>query len=377
MKSQYKYEKAFQANVRRLRKKLKMTQKSLADALGYSEKTVSKWETEGSIPSIDALFRLAEILHVNITELFRCDDAIYYLGIDGGGTKTELALLDPEGKIACRIFTDGCNPNTVGIEGAKRILEDGITRTCKDVPLSSVAVYAGIAGCASGNYADEIKAMLKKMSFAAYDVDSDNNNVVAAGLGDSEGISIILGTGICSYVVKKEETKRIAGWGYLFDNGGSSFHIGRDAINAYFSAYDGSGKETSLVERIKETFSCSNAEFLKYLYNGGNKLVSSYAMCVFEEAEKGDSVSIAILKKNVAEIARLISASLSHFSDYSEEIPVILAGGLTNQRLLLPYLFDALGDDVKKCNINILSVPPVQGALELAKALWRKGNNNE
>ena len=377
MKSQYKYEKAFQANVRRLRKKLNMTQKSLADALGYSEKTVSKWETEGSIPSIDALFRVAEILHVSITELFRCDDAIYYLGIDGGGTKTELALLDPEGKIACRIFTDGCNPNTVGIEGAKRILEDGIARACKDVPLSSIVVYAGIAGCASGNYADEIKAMLKKMSFAAYDVDSDNNNVVAAGLGDSEGISIILGTGICSYVVKKEETKRIAGWGYFFDNGGSAFHIGRDAINAYFSAYDGSGKETSLVERIKETFSCSNAEFLKHLYNGGNKLVSSYAMCVFEEAEKGDSVSIAILKKNVAEIARLISASLSHFSDQPTEIPVILAGGLTNQRLLLPYLFDALGDDVKRCNIKILSVPPVQGALELAKALWRKGNNNE
>ena len=206
---------------------------------------------------------------------------------------------------------------------------------------------------------------------------SDNNNIVAAGLGDNEGITMILGTGICAYVVKKEETKRIAGWGYLFDNGGSSFHIGRDAINAYFSAYDGSGEETTLVQRIKETFSYSNSEFLKYLYNGGNKLVSSYAMYVFEEAEKGDRVSIAILKKHIAEIARLVRASLSHFSTYNERIPIILGGGLTNQKLLLPYLTDELGNDIKKCNIQVLDVPPVNGALELAKALWRKRSQNE
>ena len=375
MPNKNNYEKSFSVNVRRLRKKLNITQKALADAIGYSEKTVSKWETEGSIPSIEALFRVANIFHVSIVELFRCDEDIYYLGIDGGGTKTELALSDPNGKIICRIFMDGCNPNTVGIERTKQIIEDGIAQICKDVPLSSVVVYAGIAGCASGNYAEEIKSMLEKMSFAACDVGSDNNNIVSAGLGDNEGVTMILGTGICSYVVKKEETKRIAGWGYLFDNGGSAFHIGRDAINAYFSAYDGTGEETSLVQNIKQTFSYSNAEFLKNLYDGGNKLVSSYAMCVFEEAEKGDKVSIAILKKNIAEIARLIRASLSHFLNYSSKIPVILGGGLTNQKLLMPYLLEALSDDAEKCNIQILSVPPVEGALELARALWRKNSD--
>jgi len=377
MPNKNNYEKAFSINVRRLRKKLNITQKLLADAIGYSEKTVSKWETEGSVPSIDALFRLANIFRVSIAELFRCDEALYYLGIDGGGTKTEFALSDSEGKIACRLFMNGCNPNTVGIEQAKRIIEEGIIQVCKDIPFSSVVVYAGIAGCASESYADEIRTMLKKMGFAACDVGSDNNNIVAAGLGNNEGITMILGTGICAYVVKKEETKRIAGWGYLFDNGGSAFHIGRDAINAYFSAYDGTGEETTLVQRIKETFSCSNAEFLKSLYNGGNKLVSSYAMCVFEEAKKGDKVSVAILKKHIAEIARLIRASLSHFSAYEERIPVILGGGLTNQALLLPYLTNELGEDTERCNIQVLDAPPVSGALELAKALWRKQNNDK
>ena len=375
MANKNNYEKAFSVNVRKLRKKLNITQKSLADTIGYSEKTVSKWETEGSVPPIEALFKIADIFRVSIEELFKCDGTIYYLGIDGGGTKTELALSDSEGKIARRLFMDGCNPNTVGIEQTKRIIKEGIVQICKDIPLSSIAVYAGIAGCASESYADEIRDMLKKMSFAAFDVGSDNNNIVAAGLGNREGITMILGTGICSYVVKKEEIKRIAGWGYLFDNGGSAFHIGRDAINAYFSAYDGTGEETALVQRIKQTFNGSNTELLRHLYNGGNKLVSSYAKCVFEEAEKGDEVSIAIIKKNIAEIARLICASLSHFTNYNEKIPIILGGGLTNQPLLLSYLLDELGDNAKKCAIQVLDAPPVDGAFELAKSLWRKRNN--
>ena len=243
-----------------------------------------------------------------------------------------------------------------------------------DIPPSSVSIYAGIAGCASGGYDAEIKEMLEKMNFAAADVGSDNNNLLAAGLGKNEGITMILGTGICAYVVKKEETKRIAGWGYLFDNAGSAFHIGRDSISAYFSAYDGSGKKTTLTENISKTHSYSNADFLKYLYNGGNKLVSSYAKTVFEEAEKGDEVSISILEKNVAEIARIIRAALSEFSGYEAKIPVILGGGLTNQKLLLPYIISALGQDAEKCNIQALNVAPVEGALELAKELWK---NNE
>jgi hypothetical protein len=36
---------------------------------------------------------------------------------------------------------------------------------------------------------------------------------------------------------------------------------------------------------------------------------------------------------------------------------------------------DELGDDIKNCSIQVLDVPPVNGALELAKALWRKRNN--
>ena len=64
------YEKNFSRNVRRLRKKLGMTQKQLADATGYSEKSVSKWERGPSIPAVATLFAIARALNTNMETLF-------------------------------------------------------------------------------------------------------------------------------------------------------------------------------------------------------------------------------------------------------------------------------------------------------------------
>lgn len=76
---------------------------------------------------------------------------IFYLGIDGGGTKTELALADQQGNIIKNLFAEGCNPMDVGIEKTKQILKAAIYEICGDIPLARVKVFAGIAGGSSGD----------------------------------------------------------------------------------------------------------------------------------------------------------------------------------------------------------------------------------
>ena len=71
------YTKNFALNLRRFRKKNGLTQKEFAQLLGYSEKTVSKWECEGSIPDIETLFDIARNLQTSLDELFKAQD-IYY-----------------------------------------------------------------------------------------------------------------------------------------------------------------------------------------------------------------------------------------------------------------------------------------------------------
>jgi len=56
-----------------LRKEKGITQKELARKLYISDKAVSKWETGQSIPAVDLLIPLAEILGVTVTELLECE----------------------------------------------------------------------------------------------------------------------------------------------------------------------------------------------------------------------------------------------------------------------------------------------------------------
>lgn len=57
------------AVIKELREKKKMTQLQLADKLGVSDKTISKWETGKGYPDITLLEPIAEAFSVSITEL--------------------------------------------------------------------------------------------------------------------------------------------------------------------------------------------------------------------------------------------------------------------------------------------------------------------
>lgn len=63
---------AFGKFVAALRKEKGFTQKELAERLFISDKAVSKWETAMSVPGIDLLIPLADLLGVTVTELLMC-----------------------------------------------------------------------------------------------------------------------------------------------------------------------------------------------------------------------------------------------------------------------------------------------------------------
>lgn len=366
-----RYEKNFSTNVRKYRKELGLTQKTLAETIGYSEKTVSKWETDGCIPSIDALMKIASIFHIDLNTLFSDHETVYYLGIDGGGTKTAFALADSTGKIIRQLRLGPCNPFDVGIETTKTVLRAGIRQICQDISPAQIFTFAGIAGAVSGNYGESLREFIQEFHFAGAEIGSDNENIIAAGLGERDGITIILGTGICCYVVQNDLHHKISGWGYLFDEGGSGFNIARDAFSQYFASCDGSGLPTSLVVAIEERSGCDPCTLMTELYEGGKKVIASYADVVFKEAEKGDAVSCSIIRRNVSEVVRIIRAARNRFSQEDYIAPVVIAGGLTEQPLLLSYLKDAL-KDVSGIELSILSVSPVEGALKKARNIQKE-----
>lgn len=64
------------ATIKRLREERKMTQLELADILGVSDKTISKWETAKGLPDITLVEDLANALRISVIELFTGDNII-------------------------------------------------------------------------------------------------------------------------------------------------------------------------------------------------------------------------------------------------------------------------------------------------------------
>ncbi|MBQ4270009.1 MAG: XRE family transcriptional regulator [Clostridia bacterium] len=364
------WKKALAKNLKEIRKEKGYTQLQLARLLNYSEKTIAKWENSVSVPSMDALARVSEILGVSFDRLFRLEEDAYFLGIDGGGTKTALALADKDGKTVRALKTESTNPFVVGLDRAKATLEKAIYEICKGVSLSNVFLFAGLAG---GNEDPNKKAFhdfFEKFRFAAFANDGDSANIIALGLRGDDGVTMIAGTGICVYQVYKGKKKRLAGWGNLFDEGGSGYAIGRDVISAYFQAYDGSGEQTLLTKLVEEETKLPPQAFLNKAYAEDKNYVAYFSRVAFSAAKQGDLVAEKIIEKNVKFAAKVVTAAAKPFGE--GRVRLVLTGGLATQEEYKKRLQDAL-PHAEKFDVVALLDEPVFGAVKLAIGL--KGEN--
>lgn len=284
------------------------------------------------------------------------------LGIDGGGTKTKLEIADQNGKTLKSLTVEGTNPFDIGVERSQLILKEAIFKVCDGFSLQHICLFAGLAGGASGNNKAIYADFFKKFNFAAFDNGSDIENIISAGLGDSDGIALIMGTGICAYRVIGGKKERIAGWGYLLDNGGSGYNIGRDALSAVFSEFDGSGEKTCLTELIKPYIDGNMNKWLEKIYIGGKRYIASFAPLVFSASEKGDKIATKIIESNIKQAAEVLTAAAKPFE---KRVKVVVAGGLTKQSSLIKRLSEKL-DETDKYNILVLETEPVKGAVRLA-----------
>lgn len=300
-------------------------------------------------------------------------DKTCYLGIDGGGTKTEFLLRDAKGETISSCIRSASNPNDVGMEGARAALDDGIRAVCGDIPFCRVFCYAGIAGGTSGQNRQELLHCLGSFGFAGYDCGSDNENIIAAGLGGGDGITMIVGTGICAFTVKDGKRTRTSGWGYLLDRGGSAYNFGNDALYACYAALDGTGKKTMLTEVVRQRSGLGMNELLAKIYAEGKRYIASFAPLVFACAEKGDEVSLEIVRRNAEAVKTVLTAAAAPFGATEKGIRAVLAGGLTGERYFLDSLHTVLPEE--RFALSVLPCRPVEGALQLAQALEQNGTS--
>ena len=354
-------------NIRTRRKELKMTQNRLADLLGYSAKAVSKWESGAGAPPTVILPRLAQVLQTNLDTLMEdISGQMFYLGIDGGGSKTEFALANSDGNIIKSVCLGTSNPSDIGIENAFNVLRAGIIEVCENVPKSNISVFAGLAGGTTDGIYEQISTFLSRFGFAEAKNGSDALNAVSASFGDADGISVIMGTGSVTFAQANGETHRVGGYGYLLGDAGSGFSLGRDAILAALCFEDGSGEETALYEAVRKKCGMKTVlDSLGKFYNGGKREIAQYAPLVLNAYADGDNVAKRILFDNLEKVAQAIHGASKHLPNTKEPIRVVLCGGLcTKDDIIYHALCEAMAKE--NYSISICEHPLIFGALRLA-----------
>ncbi len=293
-------------------------------------------------------------------------DIRYFLGIDGGGTKTDFALTDSEGNLLRRVKLGATNPNDVGFERASATLREGITALLEGIDPAEVSAYAGLAGCSSLENQPKIAELLAAFGFGRAENHNDAQNALAAALDGEDGIMVIMGTGSIAYAKCQNEQHRIGGYGYLFGDAGSGFAIGREVVLAALQAEDGSGDPTVLRELVLETLPGNTVlSGIDTFYREGKRLLATYAPLAFRAYTAGDAVATKILMQNLSAIAGLIRGGAKKFS--CKEVKVALCGGLTKDGdIILPILSDMLAGEEQIYRIEVCGRAPVWGALRLA-----------
>ena len=355
----------FGENLRRARRARGLTQRELAARLQYSEKSVSKWESGGAVAPSSLLPSLADILACRIDDLlYAGDEPAYYLGIDGGGTKTEFLLCDGEGRQIAHALLGASNPIDIGIDACRRVLDSGIAEVTRDIPLRKISVFAGIAGGISGDNREKLRAYLSGFGFGRCDNGSDAQNAVAMALGDGDGITLIAGTGSIAFAKVGDTLSRFGGFGYLLEDGGSGFAIGRDAILYALRTEESEGAHTPLYDAVLtrcETPTVLGA--IGKLYAGGKREFSTYAPLVFDTLGL-DPAADAILNKNAAALAALCQSADRAFGDRARD--VVMVGGLAHRAdRYLPLIDSHLPAD-GRYRLRADTRKTVLGALRLA-----------
>lgn len=289
----------------------------------------------------------------------------YFLGIDGGGTKTEAVLCDAAGHVRFHRRCLPTNPNDVGIQTAvarlrKLLGEAHAFLEKRESGETLLCVFAGIAGAL--NHRDELLSGLCE----AYPADriavhSDAINLLSSELYGGDGCCMICGTGSVCFVRRRDQIIRIGGWGYLLDRTGSGYAIGREALEAALRSHDGRGDATLLTGCISQQLGGAPWDKLTEIYEGGKSFIASFAPCVFECAEQGDRVAFEILFRQAVYLAECVEAAYQHIGAWESTLEVVLGGGVFQSSAELIRLVKQ--NVTVPANLTLASAPPVFGAV--------------
>ena len=295
----------------------------------------------------------------------------FYLGIDGGGTKTRCVLGD-ESRILATSIAGGSNVIRAGEAQARESLHGSLLEACATAKISPDRIRGiciGAAGAGRPEIAGKIQKILAELTPGPVEVVGDMVIALEAAFGDGPGVIAIAGTG--SIVYGRDATGRTAragGWGFAISDEGSGHWIGRHAVSAILRARD-AGQETALAALVLKAWDLPD---LGALVEAANAQPSpdfpQLFPVVLKAASDRDSMARALLADAGSQLAGLTAKVVNRLMPSSPHAPIAMTGSVFRQSAEVRQVFyNCLHARFPGLQVRNDLVEPVEGALARAR----------
>jgi N-acetylglucosamine kinase-like BadF-type ATPase len=254
----------------------------------------------------------------------------YVIGMDGGGTKTEVYVTDRDKNILLHFMGGAINYN-----GGSKVFIDSnlqtILQRIKDEGYSPEAcsgICIGAAGTSNPIVNNQIKENVLTFGYICpISILGDVETAFAGALENKPGFILIAGTGsICYGRDVNGKVYRTGGFGHIIGDEGSGYAIARDILTAVARAQDGRGEPTLLTDMVYQYLKIrSIEEMIGYIYHPGRskKEIAELSVLIQEAYALRDKAATRIVKKCVSDLMDLVTPLLTNV----EESPSLTVSG--------------------------------------------------
>ena len=288
------------------------------------------------------------------------------IGVDGGGTKTDLILIDVRGEIVGRHLAPGCNPNIVGPDAARATLAEALrTLVVAQPPVSVTHTLLCMAG-APEFWQETAAALGTDGNYGRVAALDDSRPVLELATGGRPGLVLHGGTG--SFVAAQAPDGTIhyaGGLGWRFGDPGSGYDIGRRAIGRALLELQGWQLSTNLSALLRTHTSLVHAaDITRFFYHHSepNRQIAALAPALLRLAEEGDHAAHQIIADSVTALLQLAEDVVTQkFAGCNRDT---LRAGVSGPILCHPAVQKVL-TTYASLTLRPLTEPPIEGVRRL------------
>lgn len=302
----------------------------------------------------------------------------FYIGVDGGGTKTAYALFDEEKNMVAMVKGPGSNHENLegSFDEAADLIWEGIKSLLKEANITLRDVgftLMGLAGIDHPFQHDEMQKRLLDYGLENFEIYNDGFIVVKAGSTGAAAIGFNCGTGTCCNAIDSDgKMLQLAGLGEYSGDIGNGHWI---AMQTYKIAYDDvylGIRKSAVTKMIFDEYGLKDREdFLnlvsKFEEENPDPFIMRLIDFFFDAAKFGDKVVLDSIDMMAERGAALITAHLNSLNFKDETVEVVLSGSMHTKSFSEIYVNALMrrAEDMsgRKLKFIKLDKPPVTGCV--------------